>query len=233
MATGAGLAAAGAVALGGKKISGTSGGIPCGPGPLAAGPAGFVVGAMSAVGAGIVTGTVGAAGADDDAAGIGGRKTTPSAAACKGSVTAAAATATAVSKSDSSRLSSPPRADPLRRDSSGIAMTPLSSVPSGGMRNVCPQSGQTPRLPARNDLTLSLCPFGQRNRMPIVSGCRRAAHLVPSGWPMNARASDYTLPWRRRDHLAMRRRPRYCGPPFSSSVGWYPSFEVEDETSLP
>ena len=30
-----------------------------------------------------------------------------------------------------------------------------------GMRKRSPQCGQTPRLPARCDLTLSLCPFGQ------------------------------------------------------------------------
>src|SRR5690348_4476420 len=36
-----------------------------------------------------------------------------------------------------------------------------------GMTNRAPHCGQTPRFPARNVFTLSLCPFGHENRIPI------------------------------------------------------------------
>jgi hypothetical protein len=36
-----------------------------------------------------------------------------------------------------------------------------------GIWILAPQNGQIPRLPAWNSLTFSLCPLGQKNRMPI------------------------------------------------------------------
>jgi hypothetical protein len=42
-------------------------------------------------------------------------------------------------------------------------------VLSMGICTLVPQRGQNPRLPARKDLTLSLCPLGQKKRMPMAS----------------------------------------------------------------
>src|SRR5436305_86958 len=44
-----------------------------------------------------------------------------------------------------------------------------------GITNVAPHCGHTPRLPARNVLTLSLCPFGHENRIPISCPQRHVA----------------------------------------------------------
>jgi len=41
-----------------------------------------------------------------------------------------------------------------------------------GIRILVPHLGQTPFLPARNALTLSLCPLGQRNLIPIFAALR-------------------------------------------------------------
>lgn len=37
-----------------------------------------------------------------------------------------------------------------------------------GISTLTPQRGQIPRFPARKFLTFSLCPFGQRNLIPIL-----------------------------------------------------------------
>src|SRR3954471_22816111 len=48
-----------------------------------------------------------------------------------------------------------------------------------GMRTLVPHLGQTPFLPARNALTLSLCPLGQWNLIPIAANGERAPLCSP------------------------------------------------------
>ncbi len=57
----------------------------------------------------------------------------------------------------------------LGKDLSALASFSDPSVLSRGTVRRTPQTGQNAFLPARNDLTFSLWPFGQRKRIPIAS----------------------------------------------------------------
>src|SRR5687768_3039146 len=61
-----------------------------------------------------------------------------------------------------------------------------------GIRSETPHLGQTPRLPAWNDFTFSLCPWGQRNLIPIAArngGGRYGA----AEWRLKAKAPLYMV----------------------------------------
>src|SRR3954452_22224488 len=63
-----------------------------------------------------------------------------------------------------------------------VSSTSLSTRPGSlavGMRTLVPHLGQTPFLPARNALTLSLCPLGQWNLIPIAANGERAPLCSP------------------------------------------------------
>src|SRR5207244_2387232 len=53
------------------------------------------------------------------------------------------------------------------------------SAATAGLSNLALQCGQTPRLPAKNDLTFSLCPLGQTTRIPMMSSIEGALGKRP------------------------------------------------------
>lgn len=55
-------------------------------------------------------------------------------------------------------------------DDGGACFSAASA--SAGIKNLAPQVGQMPRLPARKALTCSLCPFGQERRIPMFRPLR-------------------------------------------------------------
>ncbi len=72
------------------------------------------------------------------------------------------------------------------------------TIDSRGISNFEPHLGQIPRLPARNDLTFSLCPFGQRNLIPMVrhragpGGCRLARRREAPAIVSNPTAANFS-----------------------------------------
>src|SRR5262245_53640262 len=53
-------------------------------------------------------------------------------------------------------------------ESSWASSAWASSLLAAGISNLAPQWGQIPRLPARAALMLSLCPLGQKTRIPMI-----------------------------------------------------------------
>jgi hypothetical protein len=52
---------------------------------------------------------------------------------------------------------------------------------AAGIKNLAPQLGQMPRLPARCSFTLSLCPLGHANRIPMGRPLGRSVGDGPVG----------------------------------------------------
>src|SRR5687767_6802969 len=88
-----------------------------------------------------------------------------------------------------------------------MSLSPPPLVEMNGIRSLVPHFGQTPFLPARNDLTFSLCPFGQRNLIPIV---RRVLEVAPNG-PWTKRRSR-VLRGAQRRRLGRKHSSHYTRP---------------------